>query len=98
VSRKSTTRRSAAVAVATIAAVASSVVIAGPASADTPQGWETFHFDPAHLLIWILFIPLGAAIVISLLVLLPGVLRGEGLIPKEHTPGEAQPPAKVDHR
>lgn len=49
------------------------------------------------LLTFILFVPLGVAIVVSLLVLLPGVLRGERLIPSEHEQHVAQPPARVDH-
>jgi hypothetical protein len=97
---KSTTRRAAAVTAATVAAVASSVVIAGPASADVPQGWETSHMDGLHLLVFILFIPLAVAIVIALLVLLPGVLRGERLIPTEHAreqAPESRTPARVEH-
>lgn len=84
-------------AVASVAAVASSLAIAGPASADVPQGWEPTHMTPLDLLTFILFIPLGVAIVISLLVLLPGVMRGERLIPTEPEHREARPPARVEH-
>lgn len=57
-----------------------SFALAGPASANVPQGWS----DPAPMpvgkfLMIILVLPVAAAIVISLLVLLPGLLRGEGL-------------------
>lgn len=57
-----------------------SIALAGPASANVPKGWS----DPAPMpvgkfLMIILVLPVAAAIVISLIVLLPGLLRGEGL-------------------
>lgn len=67
------------------AAVVASVATAGPASADVPAGWPVAdHMSAASLLLLILIIPVVIGVVISLLVLLPGVLRGEGLIPKAH--------------
>jgi hypothetical protein len=59
--------------------VAATVVSTGPALADVPQGWS----DPdkmswGHLLLIILVIPIGLAIVISLLAALPGLVKGEG--------------------
>ncbi|MEX0428332.1 hypothetical protein AB3X52_11940 [Nocardioides sp. DS6] len=91
-SKPSMIRRAAAVAAGTTVAVASSAVLAGPAGAAVPDGWAPeYHMNAVHLLAFILFIPVGIALVISLLVLLPGVLRGEGLLPKAPT-GE-QPPA-----
>ena len=86
-------RRTAAVAAGTTAAVVTSAVLAGPAGAAVPDGWapET-HMNALHFLTIILFIPVVVALVIALLVLLPGVLRGEGLLPKPHT--EEQLPAK----
>lgn len=79
-------RRAAAVAAGTTAAVVTSAVLAGPAGADVPDGWAPdYHMQPLHLLAFILFIPVVVAIVIALLVLLPGVMRGEPLIPRVHT-------------
>lgn len=80
--------RAAAVAAATTALVVSAAVLAGPASASVPRGWETSdRMSALDLLTFILFIPLAVAIIVSLLVLLPGVLRGEGLLPKADQPG-----------
>lgn len=88
-------RRAAAVAAAATALVVSSAVVAGPASADVPVGWPVSDKMTAlNLLTIILFIPVVVAAIIALLVLLPGVLRGEGLIPKPPKAGEDhQPPA-----
>lgn len=57
-----------------------SLALAGPAGASVPKGWS----DPAPMptgkfLMIILVLPVVAAIVISLVVLLPGLLKGEGL-------------------
>jgi hypothetical protein len=60
--------------------VAASVVLVGPALADVPEGWS--HPDKmswGHLLVLILAIPVGLALVISLLVALPGLVKGESL-------------------
>jgi hypothetical protein len=59
--------------------VAATVALTGTALADVPEGWS----DPdkvswGHLLLLILGIPVGLAIVISLLVALPGLVKGEG--------------------
>ncbi|TQL70033.1 hypothetical protein FB381_3957 [Nocardioides albertanoniae] len=71
------------------AAVVASVATAGPASADVPAGWPVADdMSASGLLLLILLLPVVIGVVISLLVLLPGVLRGEGLIPKAHK-GEA---------
>lgn len=91
-------RRAAAVVASTVAAVAASAVVTGPASADVPQGWEQApHMSGLDLLVFILFIPLAVGIVISLLTLLPGVLRGEGLIPKVEADDDERVPATIDH-
>lgn len=78
---------------AAVAAVTAAV--AGPAAADVPSGWSNpSNVNPLHFLALILFIPVGLALVISFLVLLPGVLRGEGLLPKAHQPtGGPTPPS-----
>lgn len=79
-----TVRRAARVAglLTTVSAV---LLVAGPASADVPQGWS----DPArmswlHLLMLILVIPVVMAIVISFLTILPGLVKGEGLRGRGH--------------
>lgn len=70
--------RRAAVTVGSFAAA--TVVLTGPALADVPVGWS--HPDPmswGHLLVVILAIPVGLALVISLLVMLPGMVKGDGV-------------------
>jgi hypothetical protein len=70
--------RRAAVTVGSFAAA--SVVLTGPALADVPEGWAPdTHVSSAHLLLFILVIPVGLALVISLLVVLPGLVKGEGV-------------------
>jgi hypothetical protein len=78
---------------ATLAAVTAATI--GAASADVPTGFsQPSHVPPMHWLLVLLIIPLGAAIVISFVVLLPGMLRGEGLIPRRvETAKDDQPPA-----
>lgn len=91
-------RRAGLVGAAATAAVVGSAVFAGPASADVPTGWEVAHgFSVEKLLIVILVLPIIAAVVISFLVLLPGIFRGDGLIPKAPKGGGAQPPATSGH-
>jgi len=70
--------RRAAVTVGSFAAA--SVVLTGPALADVPEGWapET-HMSWGHLLLVVLVIPVALALVISLLVALPGLIKGEGV-------------------
>lgn len=60
--------------------VAASVVLAGPAMAEVPEGWAP-DTNPSvgHLLLLILGIPAGLAVVISLLAALPGLVKGEGI-------------------
>lgn len=81
---------------AAVAAVTAAV--AGPASADVPSGWSNpSDVNPLHMLSLILFIPVALALVISFLVLLPGVLRGEGLLPKAHAPSSESPVERSGH-
>jgi hypothetical protein len=81
---------------AAVAAVTAAVV--GPAAADTPEGWSNpSHVNPLHFLTIIVFIPVVAALVISLLVLLPGVVRGEGLLPRAHKPSSQPPVERSGH-
>ncbi|MFT4082687.1 MAG: hypothetical protein QM638_08880 [Nocardioides sp.] len=88
--------RVAAIVAATTTVVVGSVLVAGPAGASVPVGWPVSDkMTGLHLITLIVFIPVILAVVISALVLLPGVLRGEGLIPKSPKAGEdAQPPAQ----
>lgn len=79
--------RRAAVVGATLATVTAATV--GSANAAEIAGWGNDpHVNPLHFLALILFIPVGLFLVISLVVLLPGVLRGEGLIPKRARSGD----------
>ena len=81
---------------AALAAVTAAV--AGPAAADVPEGWSNpSHVNPLHFIALILFIPVGIALVISFVVLLPGVLRGEGLLPKAHKPSSQPPVERSGH-
>jgi hypothetical protein len=81
---------------AAVAAVTAAV--AGPASADVPSGWSNpSHVNPMHFLTLVLFIPVVAALIISFVVLLPGVLRGEGLIPRSHKPSSQPPVQRPGH-
>ena len=87
-------RRAAAVSTGVAALAASSLVLAGPAGAAVPVGWANDpHVSPLQWLVVLLFIPVGAVIVISLLVLLPGVVRGEGLLPKPYKSDETHQPS-----
>jgi hypothetical protein len=81
---------------AAVAAV--TVAVAGPAAAAVPSGWSNpSHVNPLHLIALIVFIPVGIALVISFLVLLPGVLRGEGLLPRAHKPSSLPPVERTGH-
>lgn len=58
-------------------------LIAAPAGADVPQGWggePAPAVDKLHALLLLAGIPIGLALVISILTLAPGLARGEGLI------------------
>ena len=80
-STRTAVRRVATLSVALLTAFA---LMSAPAMADVPNGWST----PAHVsgLQWLalLSIPVGLALIISGIVLLPGILRGEGLLPKPY--------------
>ncbi|MEU4454638.1 hypothetical protein AB0F44_25120 [Nocardioides sp. NPDC023903] len=76
------------------AAVVASVATAGPASAEVPNGWPVAEdMTASGLLLLILLIPVILMVIISLLVLLPGVFRGEGLLPKAHKDEDDNLPA-----
>lgn len=55
----------------------------GPAGADVPEFWdggESQAVDPWHA-IWLVVIPLVMFVVITAIVLLPGIIRGERFTP-----------------
>lgn len=63
-----------------LAATAVVLTAAGPAGADVPEGWSNPEpVSPWHALLVLGGIPLALFVVIALLVLLPGRLRGERL-------------------
>ncbi len=64
------------------AVAATSLVLAAPASADVPEGWPTNDsVETLHVLAVLVGIPLLLALVISVLVYLPSLLRGESVAP-----------------
>ena len=81
-STRTAVRRAATLSVASLTAF---VLMSAPALADVPNGWSTPpHVSALERLTVFLFIPLGLALVIAGIVLLPGILKGEGLLPKPH--------------
>lgn len=64
--------------------VAGALVVAagGPAGADVPEGWsDPAAVDPWHALLVLAGIPLLMFLVITLLVVIPGVVKGERFTP-----------------
>lgn len=60
------------------AALLASTLLASPASANVPEGWsDPEPVNSLHLLAILLGIPLALAVVIILLVIAPGLARGE---------------------
>lgn len=58
------------------------LAIAGPASADVPVGWsDPEDVDPWAAILIIALIPIGLALIITLLCYLPAIIRGERLTP-----------------
>ncbi|MEI7055358.1 hypothetical protein WBG06_06040 [Nocardioides sp. CCNWLW239] len=87
-------RRAGLIGASATAAVVASVATAGPASAEVPNGWPVAEeMTASGLLLLILLIPVVLMVIISLVVLLPGVLRGEGLLPKPHKGDDDNLPA-----
>ena len=61
-----------------LAAVATVLAVAGPASADVPEGWSNPDaVSMLHVLLVFVGIPLLLFVVICVLVYLPSMLRGE---------------------
>ena len=53
------------------------LTLAGPAQADVPEGWAPYHVDGMHTLLVLVGIPVLMFVVITTLVYLPSMLRGE---------------------
>jgi hypothetical protein len=65
-----------------LAAVATVLAVAGPASADVPEGWSNPEaVSGLHVLLVFVGIPLLLFVVICVLVYLPSMLRGERMTP-----------------
>ena len=64
-------------------AVAVPVLLASPAVADVPEGWESQpeNVDPLHALLVLGGIPLLLIVLITLAVYLPAMIRGERVAP-----------------
>lgn len=64
------------------ALAATSVLLAGPASADVPEGWPVNDpINPLHVIGVLVAIPVLLFVVISLAVYLPALIRGEDVTP-----------------
>lgn len=71
------------------------LVLAGaalvPASADTPAAWEKApDVSPLGFLMVLLILPLGAAVVITLLTVLPSLSKDKGYEPGQSWRGESE--------
>jgi hypothetical protein len=65
--------------------------MAAPASADTPQAWEQApDVSPLGFLLVLAILPLGAAAVISLLVVLPSMASDKGYEPGQSWRGDTE--------
>lgn len=65
--------------------------LAGPAVADTPEAWETApDVSPLGFLMVVLILPLGAAVVISLLAILPSLANDTGYQPGQAWRGDTE--------
>ncbi len=76
-----------------LAAAPALALLAFPAQADVPEGWDgqtsEFQIDGLNALLLLLGAPLLLFVVIALLVFLPAMVRGEKLLP-DHSGGEGQ--------
>ena len=65
-----------------LAASAAVTGVAGPASADVPEGWaQPYHVSGLHTLIVLVGIPVLLFVLITIAVYLPSMLRGERVKP-----------------
>lgn len=84
---KAAARRALTVAGATVAVLASSTLLAGPASASVPEGWpSTDEISGGFILGVMVGLPILMFAVIALLVYLPGMVRGERVGPGARVP------------
>lgn len=75
-------RRLATAAAGLTALTATSVLLAGPASAAVPQGWPAVDpVDPMHVILVLVGIPVLLFVAIFALVYLPSLIRGESVKP-----------------
>ncbi len=75
-------RRLLVVAAAGLWLVAASLVVAGPASADVPEGWgEPPAIDKLEAILLLAGLPLLLFVVITFLVYAPSIIRGERIAP-----------------
>jgi hypothetical protein len=80
-------RRLLLLAVAGLWLASSSVLMATPASADVPEGWETpDKVDKLHAILLLGGVPLLLFVVIAFLVYAPSVVRGERIAPGHQVP------------
>ena len=67
-------------------AVIGTVLVAAPALADVPEAWQTpDEVGLLDILLLILVFPLGLALIITLLTLIPALARGEKLTGQANT-------------
>ena len=58
------------------------VAAGGPAGADVPEGWsDPDPVDPWHALLLLVGLPILLFVVITLIVVLPGIVKGERFTP-----------------
>lgn len=73
------------------AALVAVVALPAVASADTPEAWENApHVSGLEFLVVLVLIPLGLALVISLLTVLPSMIRDRGYEPGQSWRAEAE--------
>jgi hypothetical protein len=76
---------------AVAAALVAVVAVPGAASADTPRAWEKAdHVSGLEFLTVLVLIPVGLALVISLLALLPSMISDRGYEPGQSWRAEAE--------
>ena len=75
-------RRAAVLAVAVATPLAASVLMASPAGAEVPENWsDPDPVSPLHALLVLGGIPLALFVLITLAILVPSLIRGEGIKP-----------------
>jgi hypothetical protein len=70
-----------------VALLAGALVLAAgaPAGADVPEGWApATEVDPLHAVLVLVGIPLALFLVITALIVIPGIVKGERFTPGGH--------------